>query len=111
MQEVPTTVNSGQGGPVVTGGFVGYPMVEESEATGAVAAVYARLRKHMPFVPSLFKSLALCPGYLVLAAEQAAGALSDTAMRRSGSCPRFGRRRYRPPTPKSAPRWRSSPAP
>lgn len=59
------------------GGFVGYPMVEEAEATGAVAAVYAELLDGMPFVPSLFKSLALCPGYLVLAREQAAGVLPD----------------------------------
>jgi hypothetical protein len=58
------------------GGFVGYPMVEEAEATGGVAAVYADLLESMPFVPSLFKSLALCPGYLVLAHEQAAGVLS-----------------------------------
>ena len=49
-----------------------YPMVEEAEATGVVAAVYARLLDDMPFVPSLFKSLALCPGYLLLAYEQAA---------------------------------------
>jgi hypothetical protein len=58
------------------GGFVGYPMVEGADATGAVAAVYADLLESMPFVPSLFKSLALCPGYLVLAHEQAAGVLS-----------------------------------
>ena len=57
-------------------GFVGYPMVEEADATGRVAAVYADLLESMPFVPSLFKSLALCPGYLVLAHEQAAGVLS-----------------------------------
>jgi hypothetical protein len=58
------------------GGFVGYPMVEEADATGRVGAVYADLLESMPFVPSLFKSLALCPGYLVLAHEQAAGVLS-----------------------------------
>jgi hypothetical protein len=60
-------------------GFVGYPMVEEVDATGAVAAVYADLLESMQFVPSLFKSLALCPGYLVLAAEQASSALPDPA--------------------------------
>ncbi|KGH45339.1 MULTISPECIES: hypothetical protein [Modestobacter] len=60
-------------------GFVGYPMVEEAEATGAVAAVYAQLLQGMPFVPSLFKSLALCPGYLVLAYEQATGVLPEPA--------------------------------
>ncbi|SEL13104.1 hypothetical protein SAMN04515665_108179 [Blastococcus sp. DSM 46786] len=65
------------------GGFVGYPMVEESEATGAVAAVYAHLLDGMPFVPSLFKSLALCPGYLVLAHEQAAGVLPDPSFAQS----------------------------
>ncbi|SDY04499.1 hypothetical protein SAMN05661080_02114 [Modestobacter sp. DSM 44400] len=57
--------------------FADYPMVEEDEATGRVAGVYAQLLDGMPFVPSLFKSLALCPGYLVLAAEQAAPALRD----------------------------------
>ncbi|WP_164700021.1 hypothetical protein [Modestobacter sp. KNN46-3] len=57
-------------------GLVGYPMVEEADATGAVAAVYADLLESMPFVPSLFKSLALCPGHLLLAHEQAAGVLS-----------------------------------
>lgn len=55
----------------------GYPMVEEADATGVVAAVYARLLEDTPFVPSLFKSLALCPGYLVLAHEQAAPVRSD----------------------------------
>lgn len=60
------------GGDAATG-FVGYPMVEEAEATG----VYAGLLESMPFVPSLFKSLALCPGYLVLAHEQAAPVLPD----------------------------------
>jgi hypothetical protein len=63
--------------------FVGYPMVEEADATGAVAAVYAQLLEGMPFVPSLFKSLALCPGYLVLAHEQAAGVLPDPAFAES----------------------------
>jgi hypothetical protein len=60
-------------------GWVGYPMVEEDEATGAVAAVYAQLLDVMPFVPSLWKSLALCPGHLVLAHEQAAPVLSDAS--------------------------------
>ncbi|MDK3257373.1 hypothetical protein QOZ86_12785 [Blastococcus capsensis] len=58
---------------------MGYPMVEEAEATGVVAGVYADLLDGMPFVPSLFKSLALCPGYLVLAHEQAAPMLSDAS--------------------------------
>lgn len=57
--------------------FAIYPMVEEAEATGAVAGVYVQLLDGMPFVPSLFKSLALCPGYLVLACEQAAAVLGE----------------------------------
>jgi len=44
-----------------------YPMVEEATATGTVAAVYAQIVAVMPIVPSVFKSLALCPPYLVLA--------------------------------------------
>lgn len=64
-------------GSDAAGGFVGYPMVEEAQATGVVAGVYARLLESMPFVPSLFKSLALCPGYLVLAAEQVGAVLHD----------------------------------
>lgn len=62
-------------------GFAIYPMVEESEATGVVAGVYGELLGSMPFVPSLFKSLAVCPSYLVLAYEQAAPALHDSAFR------------------------------
>lgn len=54
-----------------------YPMVEEGEATGRVAAVYGQILKSMPFVPSLFKSLATCPAYLVLAWDQASHALAD----------------------------------
>jgi hypothetical protein len=62
-------------------GFAIYPMVEEHEATGRVAAVYGQILRSMPFVPSLFKSLATCPAYLVLAWDQASHALAD---------PRFG---------------------
>lgn len=40
-----------------------YPMVEESEAVGTVAAVYAQIVEVMPIVPSVFKSLAVCPPY------------------------------------------------
>ena len=61
------------------GGFAAYPMVEEAQAVGVVAGVYAALLDRMPFVPSLFKSLAVCPAYLVLAAEQAIPALADPA--------------------------------
>lgn len=57
-----------------------YPMVEEDQATGRVADVYSDLlAAGMPFVPSLFKSLAVCPAYLALAHDQAAGVLEDTA--------------------------------
>ena len=56
-----------------------YPMVEEHEATGRVAAVYGQILTSMPFVPSLFKSLATCPAYLVLAWDQASHALADAA--------------------------------
>lgn len=60
--------------------IAGYPMVEEGQASGRVAAVYADLlATGMPFVPSLFKSLALCPAYLVLAHDQATGVLGTTA--------------------------------
>ncbi|HET7326849.1 MAG TPA: hypothetical protein VFJ14_06120, partial [Nocardioidaceae bacterium] len=52
-----------------------FPMVEEDAAVGRVAGVYARLLERMPLVPSLFKSLAVCPPYLVLAAEQTEGVL------------------------------------
>ncbi len=52
-----------------------YPMVEEAKGTGTVAAVYAQIVAVMPIVPSVFKSLALCPPYLVLAWDQAAAAM------------------------------------
>jgi hypothetical protein len=65
-------------------GFAIYPMVEEGEATGVVAGVYAELLTRMPFVPSLFKSFALCPAYLVLAYEQSAGVLDGDALTRAG---------------------------
>lgn len=58
-------------------GFAIYPMVEEAEATGAVAAVYVDMLERLPMVPSLFKSLAACPGYLVLAWEQSTGVLGE----------------------------------
>ncbi len=57
--------------------FAIYPMVEEAGATGVVAAVYAEALTRMPFVPSILKSLALCPPYLVLAWEQASGVLDE----------------------------------
>lgn len=70
--------------------FIPYPMVEEEEAAGRVAAVYARALEHSPFVPSLLKSLAACPPYLVTAWEQAEAALaapdfSETADRLAAS--------------------------
>lgn len=48
-----------------------YPMVEEADAVGVVAAVYGRILSRMPLVPSLFKSFAVCPAYLVLEWRQA----------------------------------------
>jgi hypothetical protein len=65
-------------------GFAIYPMVEEAEATGAVAGLYAQLLTRMPFVPSLFKSFAVCPPYLVLAYEQAAGVLDGHELTQAG---------------------------
>lgn len=64
-------------GPWPGGQLARYPMVEPGAATGTVAAVYARITGQMPFVPSLFKSLAVCPRYLALAWNQAAPALRD----------------------------------
>lgn len=63
----------------LTKAFAIYPMVEEHEATGRVAAVYSQILRSMPFVPSLFKSLAVCPGYLGVAWAQAAHAVADDA--------------------------------
>ncbi len=57
--------------------IVAYPMVEEDEATGRVAAVYAAALEQAPFVPSLLKSLAVCPPYAVLAWEQGAAVLAS----------------------------------
>jgi hypothetical protein len=57
-----------------------YPMVDEADATGSVAAVYADLLAGgAKFVPSIFKTLALCPAYLVLAHDQAAGVQGEPA--------------------------------
>jgi hypothetical protein len=64
-------------GSDLTNRFAIYPMTEESEATGVVAGVYAQLLASLPFVPSLFKSLALCPSYLVLAHEQASSVMQN----------------------------------
>lgn len=59
---------------------VEFPMVEEDAATGRVAAVYAAAAERAPFVPSLFKSLAVCPPYLTLAWEQAVAVLESPAL-------------------------------
>lgn len=48
-----------------------YPMVEEGDASGRVAAVYEDALRRLPFIPSFLKSVALCPPYLILAWEQA----------------------------------------
>lgn len=52
-----------------------YPMVDEDDATGRVAGVYGAILDRFPMVPSLFKSLAVCPGYLELAWAQTDAAL------------------------------------
>lgn len=52
-------------------------MVDEAEATGRVAGVYGAILEQLPMVPSLFKSLAVCPGYLELAWAQAGGILGS----------------------------------
>lgn len=62
-----------------------YPMVEISAATGTVAAVYAQIVEVMPMVPSVFKSLAVCPPYLALAWDQAAPILRPQAYHDSAS--------------------------
>lgn len=54
-----------------------YPMVEEAAASGETAAIYAAILEHLPMVPSLFKSLACCPGYLGLAWEQTRRIIGD----------------------------------
>lgn len=59
--------------------FAAYPMVEEAQATGRVAAVYADAANQLSFVPSLLKTLAVCPPYLVLAWEQAKPMLDQRA--------------------------------
>lgn len=80
-----------------------YPMVEEGDASGRVAAVYADALRRLPFIPSFLKSVAVCPPYLVLAWEQAssvvdARAFSEakttlmTAARGTGPAPRVSER-------------------
>ena len=59
---------------------VEFPMVEEGAAVGRVAAVYADASDRMPFVPSLLKSLAVCPPYLVLAWQQVGAVLEESAL-------------------------------
>jgi hypothetical protein len=94
------TRGTDDGGSVVAA----YPMVEEDDAAGRVAAVYADLLAGgMPFVPSLFKSLALCPAYLVLAHDQAAGVLADPRFAEaSAALPRTVRSASRPPPERAA---------
>ena len=54
-----------------------YPMVDEDEATGRVAGVYADILSTFPMVPSLFKSFAVSPTYLELAWDQSRRVLGD----------------------------------
>lgn len=88
-------------GARVTGAraFGAYPMVEEARATGRVAAVYADLLEAgTPFVPSLVKSLALCPPYLVLAHDQLVGVLgTDELSTAAQDLATFVRRATTPP--------------
>lgn len=51
--------------------LIGYPEVTEEAATGRVAAVYAAARRRHPVVPALLRSLAVIPGYLGVAWDQA----------------------------------------
>ena len=79
-------------------------MIEEDEATGRVAAVYVAALERAPFVPSLLKSVAVCPGYLVLAWEQAAPVLDGPELpERAG---RLAARVAHSATPPSDPRDR-----
>lgn len=55
-------------------------IVDEADATGTVAAVYGHIRLRLPMVPSLFKLLATCPPYLVLAWRQADPVLDTEAV-------------------------------
>jgi hypothetical protein len=56
----------------------GLPLRHEKAATGLVAAVYADIRRRMPFVPALFKAIAFDPAALELAWLQAR-ALADAS--------------------------------
>jgi hypothetical protein len=73
-----------------------YPMVGEADATGLVAATYRRILSGMPMVPSLFKSLAVCPASLALAWAQTEAAVggdhfgdtaTDLVARAAGTVP------------------------
>jgi hypothetical protein len=55
----------------------GPPLVHETEAAGLVTAVYADVRRRMPFVPALFKALATDPPTLEAAWLQARALLDD----------------------------------
>ena len=58
----------------------GLPLRHEDEATGLVAAIFADVRRRMPFVPALFKALAVDPAVLEIAWLQARGALRRPAL-------------------------------
>lgn len=62
-------------------GPAAYPMVDEAEAIGLVAGTYALVLESFPMVPSLFKSLAVSPGYLALAWDQTRSVLDDDRFR------------------------------
>jgi hypothetical protein len=79
-------------------------MVDEDAAVGRVAAVYAAASERAPFVPSLLKSLAVCPPYLTLAWEQLGPALEEPAL--TDAADRLAATIERAPTPPADPRDR-----
>ncbi len=56
---------------------VGLELLHEDEAGGIVSSVYADIRRRMPFVPALFKALAVDPDTLVAAWLQARAIIDD----------------------------------
>ncbi len=60
-------------------------MIEEDEAAGRVAAVYGAALERTAFVPSLLKSLAVCPQYLLLAWDQASGVIDEAELGQAAS--------------------------
>ncbi|MFN8378937.1 MAG: hypothetical protein U0452_09720 [Anaerolineae bacterium] len=46
--------------------LTGLPIIEEGEASPEIAAMYAEIKRemHLPFVPNIYKSVAVSPGML-----------------------------------------------